>query len=171
MLPQSHSCGIATECDRPQPETEVRRETISTYLKEAGVELRPPRGRLLPPKPASRSAGVTTDSRPAEQPFEEGTADVQPAKPASGFHEVIPDPGAEAAGETAVKPEPQPGCSPSVSVCEAYRDAIELGLSRGRNAKAVWRLPPAKKLRSITVRALWSAMRAAANTGARGYSC
>jgi transposase len=123
---------------RIERETEVRRETISTYLKEAGVELRPPRGRLLPPKPASRSAGVTTDSRPAEQPFEEGTADVQPAKPARGAQEVTTDPGAEAPGETAVKPEPQPGCSPSVSVCEAYRDAIELGLSRGRNAKAIW---------------------------------
>jgi|ERR1022692_2007671 transposase len=120
---------------RIQRETEVRRETISTYLKEAGVELRPPRGRLLPPKPARRSAGVTTDSRP---PFEEGTAAVQPAKPASGCHEVIPGPGGAASGEAAVKVEPQPGSSPSASVCEAYRDAIELGLSRGRNAKAIW---------------------------------
>src|ERR1039457_3942140 len=44
---------------RIQRETEVRRETISAYLKEAGVELRPPRGRQLPAKPASRSEGVT----------------------------------------------------------------------------------------------------------------
>jgi transposase len=123
---------------RIERETDVRRETISTYLKEAGVELRPPRARLLPPKPASRSAGVTTDSRPAEQPFDEGTADVQSAKPASGSHEVTPEPDGEATGETAVKAEPQPGSSPSASVCEAYRDAIELGLSRGRNAKAIW---------------------------------
>src|SRR5450755_4967458 len=90
---------------RIQRETEVRRETISAYLKEAGVELRPPRGRLLPPKPASRSAGVTTDSRPAEQPFEEGTADVQSAKPASGSHEVTTDPGGQVAGEISAKPE------------------------------------------------------------------
>jgi len=27
---------------------------------------------------------MTTDSRPAKEPVEEGTADVQPAKPASG---------------------------------------------------------------------------------------
>jgi transposase len=109
---------------RIQRETEVRRETISAYLKEAGVELRPPRGRQLPAKPASRSEGVTPD--------------LQPAKPASGTQEATTDPGAEATGETAVKPEPQPGCSPSVSTCEAYRDAIEVGLSRGRNAKAIW---------------------------------
>jgi transposase len=123
---------------RIQRETEVRRETISTYLKEAGVELRPPRGRQLPSKPASRSEVVTTDSRPAELPFEEGTADVQPVKPASGSHEVISDTGGEATDKTAVQPEPQPGSNPSASVCEAYRDAIELGLSRGRNAKAIW---------------------------------
>jgi hypothetical protein len=28
--------------------------------------------------------------------------------------------------------------SPSASACEAYREAIELGLSRGRNARAIW---------------------------------
>src|ERR1039457_3680235 len=115
---------------RIQRETEVRRETISAYLKEAGVELRPPRGRQLPAKPASRSEGVAPDSRSAKQPVEKGTTDLQPAKPASGTQEVT--------AKTAVKPEPQPGCSPSVSACEAYRDAIEVGLSRGRNAKAIW---------------------------------
>jgi transposase len=123
---------------RIQRETEVRRETISAYLKEAGVELRPPRGRQLPAKPASRSEGVTTDSRPAKEPVEEGVADLQPAKPASGTTEVTTDPGGEATGEISVKREPAPGHSPSASVCEAYRDAIEIGLSRGRNAKAIW---------------------------------
>src|SRR6202023_3073353 len=97
-----------------------------------------PRGRLLPPKPASRSAGVTTDSRPAEQPFGEGTAAVQPAKPASGTTEVTTAPVRQAAGEVSVKREPAPGHSPSASASEAHRDAIELGLSRGRNAKAIW---------------------------------
>ena len=32
---------------RIERETGIRRETVSAYLKEAGVELRPPRGRLL----------------------------------------------------------------------------------------------------------------------------
>ena len=68
---------------RIERETEVRRETISVYLKEAGVELRPPRGRQLPAKPASRSEEVTPDSRAAEPPVEQGSPDVQPAKPAS----------------------------------------------------------------------------------------
>src|SRR5579859_1086448 len=31
-----------------------------------------------------------------------------------------------------------PQCSPRASECEPYRDAIELGLSRGRNAMAIW---------------------------------
>jgi transposase len=122
---------------RIQRETEVRRETISAYLKEAGVELRPPRGRLLPAKPASRSEGVTTDSQSAT-PAEEGPADLQPVKPASGIIEVTTDPGGQVAGETSIKPEPQPVRSPSASACEAHREAIEVGLSRGRNAKAIW---------------------------------
>jgi transposase len=107
---------------RIQRETGIRRETISAYLKEAGVELRPPRGRQLPAKPASPPTGVTTDRKLP--------------KPAS---EVTPDSGEESAGEEAAKPaEPQPGRSPSASACEPYREAIEVGLSRGRNAKAIW---------------------------------
>ena len=31
-----------------------------------------------------------------------------------------------------------PQGSPSASACTAYREAIELGLSRGRNAVAIW---------------------------------
>jgi transposase len=56
-----------------------------------------------------------------------------PAKPAN---EVITDSGAESAAITV--PEPQPDRSPSASACEPYREVIELGLSRGRNAKAIW---------------------------------
>jgi transposase len=33
---------------------------------------------------------------------------------------------------------PAPGRSPTASACEPYREVIELGLSRGRNAKAIW---------------------------------
>jgi len=93
---------------RIQRETGIRRETISAYLKETGVELRPPRGRQLSPKPASEGEEVTPDSGP------------------------------ELASRTAAKPEPKPGRCPSASACEPYGEAIEVGLSRGRNAKAIW---------------------------------
>jgi transposase len=43
-----------------------------------------------------------------------------------------------AESEPITAPEPQPGRSPSASTCERYRELIELGLSRGRNAKAIW---------------------------------
>ena len=56
-----------------------------------------------------------------------------PAKPAN---EVITDSGAESTVITV--PDPQPGRSPSASACEPYQELIELGLSRGRNAKAIW---------------------------------
>jgi len=115
---------------RIERETGIRRETISSYLKEVGVELRPPRGRRIPAKPASRPDEVTADSEPPKLANEVAT-DSRPAKPASGAGEVTTDSG----GET---PAPQPSRSPSASACEAYREAIEAGLSKGRNAKAIW---------------------------------
>ena len=55
------------------------------------------------------------------------------AKPAI---EVTTDFGGVSTGATA--PEPQPNRSPSSSACEPYREVIEVGLSRGRNATAIW---------------------------------
>jgi transposase len=49
---------------------------------------------------------------------------------------VITDFGAESA--TITVPEPQPARSSSASACEPYRELIELALSRGRNAMAIW---------------------------------
>jgi transposase len=72
-----------------------------------------------------RSAGI-----PVRPPGGWGRA---PAKPAN---EVITDFGAESV--TIAVPEPVPGRSPSASACEPYRELIELGLSQGRNAKAIW---------------------------------
>jgi transposase len=122
---------------RIERETGVRRETISAYLKEAGVEMRPPRGRRLPAKPASRHTGVTPDLEVPE-PAGEVTPDSPPAKPASQAEEVTTDSGGESVGETTATPEPKPGRSPSASACEPYEETIEAGLARGRNAKAIW---------------------------------
>jgi transposase len=55
-------------------------------------------------------------------------ADPVGAKPAIG---VTTDFGVASAEQTAVSP-------PSASACAVHRDAIELGLSRGRNAMAIW---------------------------------
>ncbi len=85
----------------------VRRETISVYLKAAGVAMRAPRGQIIAAKPASLS-------------------------------EVITDSGGDSAALTEAKPAPPPGRSPSSSACIPHQDVIELGLSRGRNAMAIW---------------------------------
>src|ERR1700751_832379 len=93
--------------------TGVRRETASGYLKAAGVLVGLPGwGRRAPAKPA---IGVTTD----------------PAKPAI---EVTTDSGGSASENPRLRNRPKP--YPSAS--EPYRELIELGLSRGRNAMAIW---------------------------------
>jgi len=51
---------------------------------------------------------------------------------------VTTDFGAESAGAPAPESASPPGRSPSASACEPYRESIELGLSRGRNAMAIW---------------------------------
>jgi hypothetical protein len=108
----------------------VRRETASGYLKEAGIALRPPGGwgRASPAKPAE----VITDS---------GGADASPAgETNAGFAkpaiEAITDFGAELAA--GAPDQPRPGRSPAASTCTPYRDAIEIGISRGRNAMSIW---------------------------------
>ena len=63
---------------------------------------------------------------------------VDSTKPASVTGQVITDSTENAEDKKSADPPPQPGRSPSSSACESYRDAIELGLSRGRNAKAIW---------------------------------
>lgn len=62
-----------------------------------------------------------------------GWGRLTPAKPAN---EVFTDFSAES--ETIRVPEPKPGPPISASSCEPFRDFIELGLSNGRNAMAVW---------------------------------
>ena len=87
----------------------MRRETASTYLREAGITLRPPGawGRRSPAKPANE---VTTD--PDAKPANEVTTDSSPI--------------------------PAPAPIASASICEPFRDAIEVAVSRGRNAMSIW---------------------------------
>jgi transposase len=115
---------------RIQRATGVRRETAAIYLRAAGITFRQPGGRQPPTaKPATQ---VITDSV-AARPARETSTEPVPAKPAN---EVITDFGAElATGTTAPA---QPGRSPRASACGPHRDAIELALSRGRNAMAIW---------------------------------
>ena len=95
----------------------------------------------MPSKPAievmtdslASDPGVT-ESAGFETPLTPAAAESIPQKPAI---EVITDFDAEFdAAEPA--DEAHPSRSPSASACVAYREAIELGLSRGRNAKAIW---------------------------------
>src|SRR3989454_10473623 len=91
----------------------VRRETVSGYLKAAGI---PVRGRGRPseskPKPAI-SGEVSTDSRP-------------------------PKPATRTEASTDLAAPPLPGRAPSASACEPYREIIAEALARGRNAVAIW---------------------------------
>jgi transposase len=126
---------------RIQQATHVRRETAGAYLKAAGIAVRPPSGwGRCEPKPAN---GVITDSGAAK-----------PAIP------VLPDPldpncnpnpnpnpenlstkgKAKATSKPANENEviTDSGVVSGPSACEPYREAIDLGINRGRNAMAIW---------------------------------
>jgi transposase len=105
---------------RIQAATGVRRETASSYLKAAGIALRPPRGRRVP-KAASPSEVLTDSSA-------ENAAIATPK--AASPSEVLTDSSAEDA--------PAPTRAPATRRCEPYREVIEFGLGIGRNAVAIW---------------------------------
>jgi hypothetical protein len=117
-----------------QKATGIHRTTAAEYLRTAGINLRPPGawGKAPPAKPTNE---VTPDPGSA-QAAAEVSADPFSAKPTNG---VTPDSSAElAVSIVAATPTPPPGRSSSASACELHREAIELWLSRGRNAKAIW---------------------------------
>src|SRR5713226_4374528 len=132
---------------RIEQETGVRRETAGAYLKAAGIGVRPPGawGRRAPAKPANETE-VTTGSdaakpantvNPNPNPNPENLSSKgktkATAKPANES-EVITGFGVEL---SASEHQPPP-LVPSTSLCEPFRDAVELGLSQGRNAMAIW---------------------------------
>lgn len=102
---------------RIEQATGVRRETAGAYLKASGIAVRAPGGWGRRRLPAPADQGVPNPSE---------------AKPAN---EVTTDPGANTPEKQGLQP-----CSlkPSASACEPYRETIELGLSCGRNAMAIW---------------------------------
>jgi transposase len=101
---------------RIEKETGVRRETASAYLKAADIAIRPKGvwGRRPPAKPANE---VSPDSA---------------TLPAAGFEQNRPTVSPDS------EPIPLPGRSPTGSACEPHFDFIELSLSKGRNAKAIY---------------------------------
>ena len=141
---------------RIQQVTGVRRETASNYLKAAGIPVRPtdgwgrrgalPGSATLPSDvgaapPAER--GMPANPCPSK-PANEVTTDFGVIKPASGASTDLnpqqPTPAAACEPERA-RPASEalpPTRSPSASACEPYRELIELGLARGRNAMAIW---------------------------------
>ena len=132
---------------RIEQETGVRRETAGAYLKAAGIAVRPPGawGRRPPAKPANEDP-VTTGSD-ATEPTQTINPNSNPntnpenlstqgkakatAKPANA---VTTGFGTESTGLE----EENPKRIRSASACEPFREAIELGLSRGRDATAIW---------------------------------
>jgi hypothetical protein len=94
-----------------QEETGIRRETAATYLKVGGIAVRPTGGWGRRPQ-APPADGTSPDSSSASKPANE------------------------------VSPDSAPVCvtslSPTASACEPYFDFIDLSLSKGRNAKAIY---------------------------------
>jgi transposase len=153
---------------RIQKSTGVRRETAATYLREAGVAVRAPGqwGRGSPvTDPPSATATEAKPGPAGSKPAIAVTTDFggELATPADSS-EVDPDAGvattatlsnvANGVGAEPVAGKPAigvttdsgimasvelPAGSPaSASACAVHRDAIEVGLSRGRNAMAIW---------------------------------
>ena len=113
--------------------TGVRRETAGGYLRSAGIAIRTPGswGRKAPEAAPSVTTG-SDSSKPANEvitgfsPSRQG----EDPKPAN---EVI----------TGFLPDarlPEQGGKRPCGASEAYRELIELELSRGRNAMGIWQL-------------------------------
>jgi transposase len=140
-----------------QKATRIRRETASQYLKAAGIAVRPPGGwgrRAAKPanevitdfgaeKPAI-AAIIDSNCNPKtnpENPSTKGKATSKPANEVIADSDVITDLNPLQRDEVGALPSEHatsPQRSRSASACTAYREAIELGLSRGRNAVAIW---------------------------------
>ena len=118
---------------RIQQATRIRRETASAYLKAAGIAVRPPSGwGRCEPKPADE---VITDfgaAKPAIPVIPDAcNPSPNPENPSTkGRSNPTSKPANEVITDSTVVSGP--------SACEPYGEAIDLGISRGRNAMAIW---------------------------------
>src|ERR1035438_998919 len=122
---------------RIQQATRIRRETASAHLKAAGIAVRPPSGwGRCEPKPANE---VITDSG-AAKPTIPVVPDARNPKPNPNPENLSNKGTARATLKPANENEviTDSAVVPGSSACEPYREAIELGISRGRNARAIW---------------------------------
>ena len=117
---------------RIEQATGVRRETAGGYLRSAGIAVRTPGawGRKAPAKADSSVTAGFDSSKPAIEVitgfFDSTSADI--SKPAN---EVT-------AGFLPEVTLPEQCGKRSSGASEAYREMIELELSRGRNAMGIW---------------------------------
>jgi transposase len=122
---------------RIQQATHVRRETASAYLKAAGIAVRLPSGwGRCEPKPANE---VITDSGAAKSAIAVIPDPLDPNcnhKPKNLSNNGKAKATSKPANENEVITDSAVVSGPSA--CEPYREAIDLGLSRGRNAMAIW---------------------------------
>jgi transposase len=151
---------------RIEQATGVRRETAGAYLRAAGIAVRPSRGwgRRPPAKPANEVITDSAEPKPANEVVitDSGCAGPVPSAAApESLPNALPLPaenqkqnhprgenqplptvidgspairGCETESKTTVSPER----SPRASASAPYQEAIERGLSRGRNARAIW---------------------------------
>jgi transposase len=122
---------------RIQQATHVRRETAGAYLKAAGIAVRPPSGwGRGEPKPANE---VITDSGAAKSAIPVILDPLDPncnPNPKNLPNKGKAKPTSKPANENEVITDSE--VVTGASACEPYREAIDLGISRGRNAMAIW---------------------------------
>ena len=112
--------------------TGVRRETAGGYLRSAGIAIRAPGG-WGRKAPATAALSVTTgsdNSKPANEVIT-GFSSSRPEEKAKPANEVI-------TGFLPGPRLPEHGSKRPCGASEAYRELIELELSRGRNAMGIW---------------------------------
>ena len=126
---------------RIQQAIKIRRETASAYLKAAGIAVRPPSGwGRCEPKPANE---VITDFG-AAKPAIPVIPDACSPSPSPNPNPNPENPSNKGRSKTTSKPANEnevitdSAVVSGPSACEPYREAIDLGINRGRNAMAIW---------------------------------
>jgi transposase len=112
---------------RIEEATGVRRETAGGYLKSAGIALRSPGGwgRKAPSKAATSVTTGSGSSKPAIEVI-------------TGFSSATAADNSKPANEVITGFLPEQASKRSAGASEAYREMIELELSRGRNAMGIY---------------------------------